>query len=67
VYLGFRTEAGPVGLWWGLVAGLALVALFLVLRVRIRMRRELARIVIDDEPDGPDREAGEDSRSPSGA
>ncbi|MDX1676079.1 MAG: MATE family efflux transporter, partial [Longimicrobiales bacterium] len=47
VYLGFRTEAGPVGLWWGLVAGLALVALFLVLRVRIRMRRELARIVID--------------------
>jgi MATE family multidrug resistance protein len=49
VYLGFRTSAGPVGLWWGLVAGLGLVALFLVLRVRVRMRRELARVVIDDD------------------
>lgn len=47
IYLGFRTAAGPVGLWWGLVAGLGLVALFLVLRVRNRMRRTLARIVID--------------------
>lgn len=49
IWLGFRTEAGPVGLWWGLVAGLALVALFLVVRVRVRMRRELGRIIIDDE------------------
>ncbi|MFW5946877.1 MAG: MATE family efflux transporter [Gemmatimonadota bacterium] len=49
VYLGFRTPAGPVGLWWGLVVGLGLVALFLVLRVRVRMRRQLARIVIDDD------------------
>ncbi len=49
IYLGFRTDAGPVGLWWGLTLGLALVALFLVARVRVRMRRELARIVIDDD------------------
>lgn len=49
VYLGFRTPAGPVGLWWGLVMGLGLVALFLVLRVRVRMSRELARVVIDDD------------------
>jgi MATE family multidrug resistance protein len=48
IWLGFRTGAGPVGLWWGLVLGLALLALFLVLRVRFRMRRELGRIVIDD-------------------
>lgn len=53
IYLGFRTDAGPVGLWWGLVAGLALVALFLVLRVRVRMRRAIARVVIDDEGPRP--------------
>ena len=49
LWLGFRTPAGPVGLWWGLVVGLGAVALFLVLRVRTRMRRELLRIVIDDD------------------
>jgi MATE family multidrug resistance protein len=48
VWLGFRTPAGPVGLWWGLVTGLGLVALFLVLRVRVRMRRALGRVVIDE-------------------
>jgi multidrug resistance protein, MATE family len=49
LWLGFRTDAGPVGLWWGLVAGLGLVAAFLVARVRYRMRRDLARVVIDDD------------------
>ncbi len=49
LWLGFRTDAGPVGLWWGLTVGLALVALFLVLRLRVRMRRELRRVVIDEE------------------
>jgi Na+-driven multidrug efflux pump len=52
IWLGFRTNAGPVGLWWGLTLGLALLALFLLLRVRSRMRRELRRIVIDEEADG---------------
>jgi multidrug resistance protein, MATE family len=51
LYLCFRTPAGPVGLWWGLVAALAAVAGFLVARVRVRMRRDLVRIMIDD--DGP--------------
>jgi multidrug resistance protein, MATE family len=51
LYLCFRTPAGPVGLWWGLVAALAVVALFLVARVRVRMRRDVVRIMIDD--DGP--------------
>ena len=58
VYLGFRTTAGPAGLWWGLVVGLALVALFLVLRVRVRLRRELGRIIIDDDVPGPVLRAG---------
>jgi multidrug resistance protein, MATE family len=49
LYLCFRTPAGPVGLWWGLVAALAAVALFLVVRVRVRMRRDLTRIMIDDD------------------
>jgi MATE family multidrug resistance protein len=52
IWLGFRTGAGPAGLWWGLTLGLALLALFLLLRVRFKMRRELQRIVIDDEYDG---------------
>jgi multidrug resistance protein, MATE family len=49
IYLCFRTPAGAVGLWWGLVAALAAVALFLVVRVRIRMRRDLDRVIIDDD------------------
>jgi Na+-driven multidrug efflux pump len=49
LYLCFRTPAGPRGLWWGLVAGLAAVAIFLVARVRIRMRRDLVRIIIEDD------------------
>ncbi|NIP77867.1 MAG: MATE family efflux transporter, partial [Gemmatimonadetes bacterium] len=53
VYLGFRTPAGPVGLWWGLVAGLGLVALFLVARVRVRMSRDLARVLIEDPAPAP--------------
>ena len=44
VGLGFFTAAGPLGLWWGLVAGLAVVAIFLVLRIRRRLRGELRRV-----------------------
>jgi multidrug resistance protein, MATE family len=43
-YLGFRTPAGALGLWWGFVAGLAAVGLILVARVRTRMRQALDRI-----------------------
>jgi MATE family multidrug resistance protein len=50
LWLGFRTDAGPLGLWWGLVAGLAAVAIFLLARVRLRMGRELRRVIIDEEP-----------------
>jgi len=41
--LGFRTELGARGLWWGFVAGLAAVAAFLVLRILYRFVRPLSR------------------------
>ncbi|HEV8195486.1 MAG TPA: MATE family efflux transporter [Gemmatimonadales bacterium] len=45
--LGFRLGQGPTGLWWGLVLGLAATAGVLLLRVHSRLRRTLARILID--------------------
>ncbi|MDE3126623.1 MAG: MATE family efflux transporter [Gemmatimonadota bacterium] len=49
LYLGFRTAAGPTGLWWGFVAGLSSVALFLSLRVAALFRGELRRLDVDDD------------------
>ncbi len=40
---------GAAGLWWGLAAGLAAVALLLVLRVRNRFGRELHRVEVEGE------------------
>jgi multidrug resistance protein, MATE family len=48
LWLGFGAGYGAVGLWWGLVVGLVMVAVFLILRVRQRQSRELARVVIDE-------------------
>ncbi len=45
--LGFRTAAGPRGLWWGLTVGLVLVALVLLWRVRSRLAGRVSRIAID--------------------
>src|SRR5690606_35578828 len=50
LWLGFGLELGAEGLWWGLVVGLFMVALFLLIRVRHRAARELARVVIDEHP-----------------
>ena len=47
LWLAYRAEWGPVGLWWGFVAGLAAVALFLAARIRHRLGRAIARIEID--------------------
>ena len=47
VFLGFRTGLGPQGLWWGFVAGLASVAIFLLLRVRFLFRRTVGRVLVD--------------------
>jgi len=38
-------------LWWGLVAGLAVVGIALLLRVQVRMKRTLKRVMIDHERD----------------
>jgi MATE family multidrug resistance protein len=48
LWLGFGLGYGAQGLWWGLVAGLVIVAVFLMLRVRQREKRDLTRIIIDE-------------------
>ncbi|HEU5169977.1 MAG TPA: MATE family efflux transporter [Gemmatimonadales bacterium] len=49
--LGFRTPLGPAGLWWGLVVGLATVAVLLLARVRSRLRLDVRRVVVDGVPE----------------
>ncbi len=46
--LAFRLGAGAVGLWWGIVVGLAAVALILLGRVRVRLGRTMHRVIIDE-------------------
>jgi MATE family multidrug resistance protein len=53
VVLGFKTGMGPQGLWWGFVAGLASVALFLLLRVRALFRSGVSRVVVDRDTRAP--------------
>jgi MATE family multidrug resistance protein len=50
LWLGFGLNGGVTGLWWGFVAGLAAVAAFLVLRVRVRLGGELVRVAIESDP-----------------
>jgi MATE family multidrug resistance protein len=50
VWLGFKTSMGPQGLWWGFVAGLGSVALFLMWRVRTLFRRGVSRVHVDRFP-----------------
>jgi multidrug resistance protein, MATE family len=47
VVLGFRTSLGPEGLWWGFVAGLGSVSIFLLARVRVLLRRGVSRVHIE--------------------
>lgn len=44
--LGFGLGLGVIGLWWGLVVGLAVVALILLLRVARMFRGDLARVSV---------------------
>jgi len=44
VMLAFGTPLRAMGLWWGLAAGLAVVAALLLLRVRSRLRGALVRV-----------------------
>jgi MATE family multidrug resistance protein len=48
LWLGFGLDYGAVGLWWGLVVGLIIVAVFLIARVRQREQHGLERIIIDE-------------------
>lgn len=50
VFLGFRTPLGPQGLWWGFVAGLASVGVFLLIRVRMLLRRGVDRVHVEERP-----------------
>ena len=45
-YLAFPAGLGPLGLWWGMAVGLGAVALFLLIRVRIRFGRDLTRLAL---------------------
>ncbi len=48
LWLGFGLHYGAVGLWWGLVVGLVIVAVFLIMRVRRREQYGLERVIIDE-------------------
>jgi MATE family multidrug resistance protein len=47
LWLGLKLGYGPAGLWWGLVASLALVAVILVVRVRTRLSRVITRLTLE--------------------
>jgi MATE family multidrug resistance protein len=46
--LGFRMKLGVVGLWWGFVAGLAVIATLLVTLVRLRLSGAIARVRVEE-------------------
>jgi MATE family multidrug resistance protein len=48
LWLGFGLDYGAVGLWWGLVVGLFVVAAFLIARVYRREHEDLERVIIDE-------------------
>jgi len=50
--LAFGFDKGPEGLWWGLVVGLAAVALVQLARVRFQLGRDLVRLNLEDEHPG---------------
>jgi MATE family multidrug resistance protein len=47
LYLGFQRSIGAVGLWWGLVVGLAACAVLLLARLRARLRLQIRRIAVE--------------------
>ena len=48
ILLGLWLDRGPTGVWWGLAIGIAIVALLLLSRIRVRFGKVLRRVVIDD-------------------
>ncbi len=47
LYLAYRADMGPAGLWWGLVIGLAAVAATLLVRLYHRFGGPLVRVRVD--------------------
>lgn len=47
LWLGFGRDMGAPGLWWGLVVGLAAVAVILTARVQVRFGRGVGRVVVE--------------------
>jgi MATE family multidrug resistance protein len=45
--LGFHSSLRAAGLWWGFVASLSIVAVFLAWRIRVLFRREIRRVRVD--------------------
>jgi len=45
--LGFHTHLRAAGLWWGFVASLSIVAIFLAWRIRVLFRAEIGRVSLD--------------------
>ncbi len=45
--LAFGLDLGPVGLWWGLVAGLGAVSAFMLARVVGKLRRPIVRLRVE--------------------
>ena len=43
----FRLGLGPAGLWWGLVVGLAAVAVILLWRVRVKLATHVERVDVE--------------------
>jgi len=46
LFLAFRLGFGPQGLWWGFVAGLGTVAVFLLARIAWRFRGNISRVEV---------------------
>ena len=57
LWLGVSAGYGPRGLWWGLTAGLVMVALVLLARVRVRLWGPLERLHVDEPARSPALEA----------
>ena len=45
--LGFHTSLRAAGLWWGFVASLSVVALFLAWRIRVLFQKDIGRVSIE--------------------
>jgi MATE family multidrug resistance protein len=53
VWLGFHTGMREVGLWSGFVVSLGLVAIFLLLRIRVLLKRDVRRVRLAGWDHGP--------------